>query len=40
MMENNATDGHTLAPRPIVVLATSVLAGMPTNKMSELHPAQ
>lgn len=40
MMENNATNGLTLAPGPIAVLATSVLAGLPTNKMSELHPAQ
>jgi hypothetical protein len=40
MMENNATNGLTLVPDPVVVLATSVLAGLPTNKMSELHPAQ
>ncbi|WFM72503.1 hypothetical protein [Halomonas sp. CKK8] len=40
MIEHDATNGLTLAPDPIVVLATSVLAGLPTNKMSELHPAQ
>jgi hypothetical protein len=40
MMENNVTNGRTLAPGPIVVLATSVLAGMPTHKMSDPHPAQ
>ncbi len=40
MMDYSVTNGLTLAPGPIMVLATGVLAGMPTNKMSDPHPAQ
>ncbi|PRY73415.1 hypothetical protein [Halomonas ventosae] len=40
MVENNATNGLTLAPDPIGVLGTSAPADMPANNMPEQHPAQ